>query len=65
MLSPDGIMPDKLIHADRRVDAVNWILAQPLESRVKVRLFKGWLRTVGQTATAAEYATIEDSGIER
>lgn len=65
MLSPTGIMPDELISPDRRTDAVNWILAQPLESRVKVRLFKGWLRTLGQTATAAEYTTIEDSGIER
>jgi hypothetical protein len=65
MLSPDGIMPAELIQPAKRAEAYRWIQAQPLESRVKVRLWKGWLRTVGQTSTAVEYATLEHSGIER
>jgi hypothetical protein len=65
MLSPDGIMPDELIQPPKRAEAYAWIQGQPQESRWKVRLWKGWLRTVGQLGTAAEYATLEDSGIDR
>jgi hypothetical protein len=61
----NGIMPAEQIQPAKRAEAYRWIQAQPLESRVKVRLWKGWLRTVGQTSTAAEYATLEAGGIER
>jgi hypothetical protein len=58
-------MPEELLDAAKHTAAVNWILAQPLESRVKVRLLKGWSRTVGDTVTAREYTLIEASGIDR
>jgi hypothetical protein len=65
MLSPDGILPEPLIDPAERAKAFDWILAQPQESRWKVRVWKGYLRTVGLTGTSQEYAALERAGLEK
>lgn len=63
-VSPTGIIPEELIQPGKRVEVIAWLTAQPLQGLLKVRLLKGWARTVGARLTSPELQTVHDSGID-
>lgn len=64
MESPTGIIPEELMHPEKRVEVVRFLQAQPYPSDFKRRLLEGWALTVGVRAPARDYRAVEKSGVD-
>lgn len=64
MISPTGIIPEELMDPSRKVDVINWLLAQPYEGNFKRRLLEGWAITVGLRVRGRDFQLVEASGLD-
>jgi len=64
MLSPVDIMPDQYLFADRREDAIKWLLQAPLTRASKERLLLGWGKYVNTRIDGDEYKRVGNSGVD-
>jgi hypothetical protein len=63
IINPRGIMPETLMHAERRADALRWIMLAPYGASMKLGLLRGWAASVGLTLTAEEYRAARASSL--
>jgi len=64
VISPTGIIPEELMHPERKVDVVNWLIASPYEGFFKRRLLEGWAVTVGVRVRPVDFDRVVASGID-
>lgn len=62
MDSPTGVIPEHLISADMRAEAIAWLTQQVWPGYVKREYLFAWARTVGVQLTQAEVVQVESSG---
>lgn len=65
MESTTGIIPEYLMYPQRKMDVINFLIAQPLPSWVKMRLLEGWAMTVGVRCSNKQYHMVEISGVDQ
>jgi hypothetical protein len=62
MESPTGLMPEKLMDAGMKPQALDWLRAQPWPGDFKLQVLFGWGTVTRSTITGADAATIRASG---
>lgn len=65
MLSPTGIIPERLMHPENKGEVVDFLMAQPYPSVTKRELLLGWAITVGCRLSRKDYAAVERTGTDR
>jgi hypothetical protein len=63
MESPTGILPDELMHFTKRTEALNYLLALPIDGELKQSLWEGWASWCGTHTSPAEKRKLAASGI--
>ena len=64
MLNPIQYLSVRLIQSGTKLEVINYLLSQPLESKIKVRILKGWAAFRRHSLTRDELAMVEQSGID-
>lgn len=62
MESPTGLIPEELMNAGMKKQALDFLRAQPWTGGFKVQVLYGWGQVVGNTITLADAMSIHASG---
>lgn len=62
MVSPDGIVPESLMHGWLKPFLMTWLMDQPWPGYYKRAVLQGWAHEVGASPTQADYAAVDASG---
>jgi|HubBroStandDraft_5_1064220.scaffolds.fasta_scaffold10974_4 hypothetical protein len=62
MVSPTGIVPERLIHAGMKPALLDYLRAQPWPGDYKLQVLHGWAKWTGSTISAAEDTSIAATG---
>ena len=65
MESTTGIIPEELMHPEKKAEVISFLIAQPLPSWTKRKLLVGWAVTVGVFLGALDYHQVVASGTDK
>ena len=64
MESPTGLMPEQLMSAGMKRQALDYLLAQPWPGDFKLQVLYGWGNVVGNLISASDAAIVHASGLK-
>lgn len=65
MISPSGLIPDKLMRSERKQEVIQFVIAQPWPRDFKRAILSGWASWVGIRLESADFKAVEASGYDR